>query len=205
MFNHLLAVNGYTVLNVDFRGSAGYGRESRVAIHRHMGGRDLDDVIDGAKYLMNRHGIGKDKVGAYGGSYGGFLTIMALFKHPDVIKCGGAIRSVTDWAHYNHWYTSRILGIPTEDPEAFERSSPMNFAEGFDGGLLMLHGLVDDNVLAADVLRLSQVLIELGKEDWELMLYPMEGHAFQRASSWTDEYRRIFKLFESQLAGKHDD
>jgi len=205
MFNHLLAMNGYTVLNVDFRGSAGYGRESRVAIHRHMGGRDLDDVIDGAKYLMSRHGVGKDKVGVYGGSYGGFLTIMALFKYPDVIKCGGAIRSVTDWAHYNHWYTSRILGLPKDDPEAFERSSPINFADGFEGGLLMLHGLVDDNVLAADVLRLSQVLIELGKEDWELMLYPMEAHAFQKASSWTDEYRRIFKLFESKLAGKHDE
>jgi dipeptidyl aminopeptidase/acylaminoacyl peptidase len=201
MFNHLLATRGYTVLNVDFRGSAGYGRDCRVAVHRHMGGRDLDDVIDGARYLVRETGVHEDKVGVYGGSYGGFLTIMALFKYPDVIACGAAIRSVTDWAHYNHWYTSRILGLPEEDPEAYERSSPINFADGFEGGLLMLHGLVDSNVLAADVLRLSQVLIELGKQDWELMLYPLEGHAFQRASSWSDEYRRIFELFEADLLG----
>lgn len=202
MFNHFLAMNGYTVLNVDFRGSAGYGRACRTAIHRHMGGRDLDDVIDAARYLTQKEGVDKDKVGLYGGSYGGFLVIMGLFKYPDVISCGAAIRSVTDWAHYNHWYTSRILGTPQEDPEAYERSSPINFADGFEGGLLMLHGLVDDNVLAADVLRLSQLLIELGKQDWELMLYPAEPHDFQRASSWTDEYRRIFKLFEQNMRGR---
>ena len=202
MFNHLLALNGYTVLNVDFRASAGYGRSSRVAIHRHMGGRDLDDIIDAAKYLTKREGVAEDKVGVYGGSYGGFLTIMALFKYPDVITCGAAIRSVTDWAHYNHWYTSRILGTPENDPDAYEQSSPIYFAENFEGGLLMLHGLVDANVLAQDVLRLSQRLIELGKEDWDLVLYPLEGHAFERASSWTNEYRRIFKLFEEKLSNK---
>ncbi|MEE9270157.1 MAG: alpha/beta fold hydrolase, partial [Candidatus Krumholzibacteria bacterium] len=202
MFNHYLALNGYTVLNVDFRGSAGYGRESRVAVHRHMGGRDLDDVIDAARYVVKKEGVDKDKVGVYGGSYGGFLTIMALFKYPDVITCGGAIRSVTDWAHYNHWYTSRILGTPEDDPEAFEQSSPINFAEGFEGGLLMLHGLVDANVLATDVLRLSQKLIELGKDDWDLILYPVEPHSFKRASSWTDEYKRIFNLFEEELVGR---
>lgn len=202
MFNHYLALNGYTVLNVDYRGSAGYGRECRTAIHRHMGGRDLDDVIDGARYLVQREGVARDKVGTYGGSYGGFLTIMAMFKYPDVVRAGGAIRSVTDWAHYNHWYTSRILGLPEKDPEAYAQSSPINFVDGFDGGLLMLHGLVDDNVLAADVLRLSQRLIEEGKEDWDLMLYPVEPHGFKRASSWTDEYKRIFKLFETRLAGK---
>jgi dipeptidyl aminopeptidase/acylaminoacyl peptidase len=202
MFNHFLALNGYTVLNIDYRGSAGYGRDCRTAIHRHMGGRDLDDVIDAARYLVREEGVNEDKVGVYGGSYGGFLTIMALFKYPDVIEAGGAIRSVTDWAHYNHWYTSRILGLPEEDPEAYKQSSPINFVDGFKGGLLMLHGLVDANVLAADVLRLSQVLIEKGKDDWDLVLYPVEGHAFARASSWTDEYKRIFKLFEERLAGK---
>lgn len=200
MFNHFLALNGYTVLNVDFRASAGYGRECRVAIHKHMGGRDLDDVIDGARHLVKYEGVHEEKVGVYGGSYGGFLTLMALFKYPDEITCGGAIRSVTDWAHYNHWYTSRILGTPESDPDAYRRSSPIYFADGFEGGLLMLHGLADANVLAADVMRLTQRLIELGKEDWELAIYPIEPHSFVRADSWTDEYKRIFKLFEENLA-----
>jgi dipeptidyl aminopeptidase/acylaminoacyl peptidase len=199
MFNCFLAAHGYTVLNVDYRGSAGYGRDFRTAIYKHMGGRDLDDVIDGARCLVREYGVGEKQVGVYGGSYGGFLTLMALFKYPKEITSGAALRSVTDWAHYNHWYTSRILGEPAKDPEAFKRSSPIYFAEGFEGHLLMLHGLRDDNVLAEDVLRLSQRLIELGKEDWELALHPVERHAYQRASSWTDQISRAYRLFERTL------
>ncbi len=199
MFNCFLAAHGYTVLNVDYRGSAGYGRDCRTAIHKHMGGRDLDDIIDGARYLVAERGVGAGQVGVYGGSYGGFLTLMGLFKYPKDITSGAALRSVTDWAHYNHWYTVRILGTPAADPEAFKRSSPIYFAEGFEGHLEMLHGLRDDNVLAEDVIRLSQRMIELGKEDWNLTLYPVERHAFQRASSWTDELSRAYRLFERTL------
>jgi len=199
MFNHFLASRGYTVLNVDFRGSAGYGRECRTAIYKHMGGRDLGDIIDGATYLKKEYGIGENQVGVYGGSYGGFLALMALFKNPEDIRAGAALRSVTDWAQYNHWYTSRILGVPTEDDEAYRRSSPIYFAEGLEGDLLMLHGLRDTNVLAADVLRLSQRLIELGKENWELALHPVEAHGYRRAASWTDQMTRVFKLFERTL------
>jgi dipeptidyl aminopeptidase/acylaminoacyl peptidase len=202
MFHCFLAARGYTVLNVDYRGSAGYGRGCRTAIYKHMGGRDLDDIIDGARYLVREHGVGQKQVGVYGGSYGGFLTLMALFKYPEEITSGAALRSVTDWAHYNHWFTARILGEPSDDPEAFRRSSPIYFAEGFAGNLVMLHGLRDDNVLAEDVIRLSQRLIELGKENWELALHPVERHAYQRASSWTDQITRAYRLFERTLPAK---
>ena len=201
MFHHFLAAHGYTVLNVDYRGSAGYGRDVRTAIYKHMGGRDLDDIIDGAHYLVREQGVGATQVGVYGGSYGGFLTLMAMFKYPKDIAAGSALRSVTDWAHYNHGYTVRILGTPADDPEAYKRSSPIYFAEGLEGHLLMLHGLRDDNVLAEDVIRLSQRLIELGKEDWELALHPVERHAYKRASSWTDQMTRTYKLFDNVLAG----
>jgi dipeptidyl aminopeptidase/acylaminoacyl peptidase len=202
MFHHFLASRGYTVLNVDYRASAGYGRDCRAAIYKHMGGRDLDDIIDGARYLVSEHGVGEKQVGVYGGSYGGFLTLMAMFKYPRVVTAGSALRSVTDWAHYNHWYTVRILGTPADDPEAFRRSSPIYFAEGLEGDLLMLHGLRDDNVLAEDVLRLSQRLIELGKENWELALHPVERHAYRRAASWTDQMTRTYKLFERTLPAR---
>jgi dipeptidyl aminopeptidase/acylaminoacyl peptidase len=202
MFHHMLAARGYTVLNVDYRGSAGYGRDCRTAIYKHMGGRDLDDIIDGARYLKREHGVGEHQVGVYGGSYGGFLTLMAMFKYPDDIAAGSALRSVTDWAHYNHWYTVRILGTPADDPEAYHRSSPIYFADGLQGSLLMLHGLRDDNVLAEDILRLSQRLIELGKENWELALHPVERHAYRRAASWTDQMTRTYKLFERALPAR---
>jgi dipeptidyl aminopeptidase/acylaminoacyl peptidase len=199
MFHHFLAARGYTVLNVDYRGSAGYGRDCRTAIYKHMGGRDLDDIIDGAHYLEKEHGVGVKQVGVYGGSYGGFLTLMAMFKYPKDITSGAALRSVTDWAHYNHGYTVRILGTPADDPEAYRRSSPIYFAEGLEGNLLILHGLRDDNVLAEDDIRLAQRLIELGKENWELALHPVERHGYRRAASWTDQMTRAYKLFARTL------
>jgi dipeptidyl aminopeptidase/acylaminoacyl peptidase len=199
MFHNLLADNGYAVLDIDYRGSAGYGRAWRTGIYRHMGGKDLSDQVDGAKYLVDELGVDKDNIGIYGGSYGGFITLMAMFNEPQTFKSGAALRSVTDWAHYNHGYTSNILNTPVEDPIAYKRSSPIYFAEGLEGNLLIAHGMVDTNVHFQDVVRLSQRLIELGKENWEMAVYPVESHGFVEPSSWTDEYRRIFELFEDTL------
>ncbi|WP_452218477.1 prolyl oligopeptidase family serine peptidase [Lacinutrix undariae] len=199
MFHNILVDNGYTVLAIDFRASAGYGRDWRTSIYRHMGGTDLEDQVDGAKYLVENHGIDKDRLGIYGGSYGGFITLMAMFKTPDTFKSGAALRSVTDWAHYNHGYTANILNTPAEDPKAYKQSSPIYFADGLKGNLLILHGMVDTNVQFQDVVRLSQRLIELKKENWEMAVFPMEGHGFIEGSSWSDEYRRIFKLFQTTL------
>ena len=200
MFHHYLASNGYTVLDVDYRGSAGYGRDWRTGIYRWMGGKDLSDQVDGARYLVQSEGIDAERIGLYGGSYGGFITLMALFTAPEVFEAGAALRSVTDWAHYNHGYTSNILNLPQDDAEAYEKSSPIYFAENFKGHLLMAHGMVDTNVHFSDVVRLAQRLIELGKENWELAVYPVESHGFVEPSSWTDEYRRIFELFERTIS-----
>jgi dipeptidyl aminopeptidase/acylaminoacyl peptidase len=201
MFNHFLAANGYTVLDIDYRGSAGYGRDWRTAIYRWMGGKDLSDQVDGARYLAESEGVDAARIGLYGGSYGGFITLMALFTADDTFKSGAALRSVTDWAHYNHGYTSRILNLPHEDEEAYRMSSPIYFAENMrpDQHLLILHGMVDTNVHFSDVVRLAQRLIELGKENWEFAVYPVEGHGFVEPTSWTDEYRRIFELFERTI------
>jgi len=199
MFNNMLADNGYTVLDMDYSGSAGYGRDWRTAIYRHMGGKDLSDQVDGVKLLVDKYGVNPKHVGMYGGSYGGFMTLMAMFTEPDVFTSGAAIRSVTDWAHYNHGYTDEILNEPFNDEKAYRLSSPIYFANGLKGNLLMLHGMVDQNVNYQDIIRLSQRLIELHKDNWELASYPVEDHAFEQPSSWADEYKRIFKLFETTL------
>jgi dipeptidyl aminopeptidase/acylaminoacyl peptidase len=199
MFNNLLADNGYYVMDIDYRGSAGYGRDWRTGIYRHMGGKDLSDQVDGVNWLVKNYGVDPKHVGLYGGSYGGFITLMALFTEPDVFAAGGALRSVTDWANYNHGYTSNILNEPFNDSLAYRRSSPIYFAEGLKGHLVMLHGMIDVNVHFQDIVKLSQRLIELGKDNWELAVYPMEDHGFVEPSSWTDEYKRVFKLFEEVL------
>ncbi|HEV2668873.1 MAG TPA: prolyl oligopeptidase family serine peptidase, partial [Blastocatellia bacterium] len=128
MFHHLLMERGFIVMDVDYRASAGYGRDWRTAIYRHMGGKDLSDQIDAVKYLAADHGVDPKRVGIYGGSYGGFITLMAMFTEPDVFAAGAALRPVTDWAHYNHGYTSNILNTPQGDAEAYKRSSPIYFA-----------------------------------------------------------------------------
>ncbi|MEZ4922445.1 MAG: prolyl oligopeptidase family serine peptidase [Crocinitomicaceae bacterium] len=124
---------------------------------------------------------------------------MALLTEPGKFKCGAALRSVTDWAHYNHEYTSNILNTPEMDSIAFRKSSPIYYAENLQDRLIMLHGIVDDNVQYQDVVRLSQRFIELGKKNWDLTGYPIEAHGFRESSSWTDEYRRILELFETEL------
>jgi dipeptidyl aminopeptidase/acylaminoacyl peptidase len=199
MFHHLLMERGFVVMDVDYRASAGYGRDWRTAIYRHMGGKDLSDHVDAVKYLVAEHGVDPKRVGIYGGSYGGFITLMAMFTEPEVFAAGAALRPVTDWAHYNHGYTSNILNSPQGDVEAYKRSSPIYFAEGLKGALLICHGMVDVNVHFQDTVRLAQRLIELRKENWELAAYPVEGHGFERASSWADEYKRILQLFETNL------
>jgi dipeptidyl aminopeptidase/acylaminoacyl peptidase len=199
MFHNLLMEHGYVVLDLDYRGSSGYGRDFRTGIYRAMGGKDLEDVVDGAKFLVEKVGVAPDRIGCYGGSYGGFLTLMALFKSADVFKAGAALRPVTDWSHYHPGYTVDILNLPQKDPEAYQRSSPIHFAEGFQGGLLICHGMVDTNVHFQDTVRLVQRLVDLGKEGFETAFYPVENHAFTNASSWSDEYKRIFRLFEREL------
>jgi dipeptidyl aminopeptidase/acylaminoacyl peptidase len=199
MFHNLLASRGYVVLDPDYRASSGYGRDWRTAIYRHMGGHDLNDVVDGANFLVETENVHPERIGVYGGSYGGFITLMAMFTAPGTFTAGAALRPVTDWAHYNHGYTSNILNVPTVDPEAYRQSSPIYFAEGLEGHLLIAHGMVDTNVFFQDSVRLAQRLIELRKENWELAGYPVENHAFSEETSWADEYRRILKLFEETL------
>jgi dipeptidyl aminopeptidase/acylaminoacyl peptidase len=199
MFHNLLASRGYVILDADYHASSGYGRDWRTAIYQHMGGKDLDDIVDGAKFLVATEKVDPKRIGLYGGSYGGFITLMALFTTPDVFAAGAALRPVTDWAHYNHGYTSGILNLPQNDLEAYKRSSPIYFAGGLKGQLLICHGMVDTNVFFQDTVRLMQRLIELRKETWQVAPYPVENHSFTEETSWADEYKRILKLFEDTL------
>jgi len=201
MFHNLLTERGYHVLDMDYRASRGYGRDWRTAIYRQMGTPELEDLVDGVAWLVENHDADPARVGVYGGSYGGFMTFMAMFNAPEVFAAGASLRPVTDWAHYNHGYTSNILNTPEVDPEAYRRSSPIEFVEGLQGNLLISHGMLDDNVFYKDSVRLAQRLIELEKEDWELASYPLEPHGYVHPESWLDQYRRILKLFEESIRG----
>ncbi len=195
MFHNLLVQEGFLVLDIDYRASEGYGRDWRTAIYRQMGHPELEDLIDGVNWLVAEQQGDAANVGVYGGSYGGFMTLMALFRAPDVFHAGAALRPVTDWTQYNHEYTANILNSPELDPESHRKSSPIEYADQLRGDLLIAHGMLDDNVFFQDSVRLAQRLIELKKDNWELASYPLERHSFVHADAWLDEYRRVHKLF----------
>ncbi|RUO77415.1 S9 family peptidase [Idiomarina seosinensis] len=204
MFHSLLNKEGYVVADLDYRGSKGYGRDWRTAIYRQMGTPEVEDLVDVTRYLESDLNVDTDRLGTYGGSYGGFLTFMALFKEPGLFEAGSALRPVTDWAHYNVGYTSNILNLPQDDTIAYRQSSPIYFAEGLEDALLINSPMIDDNVFFQDSVRLVQRLIELKKTDWETAIYPVEPHGFRQPESWLNEYRRIFKLFEENLHPERD-
>lgn len=199
MFHNLLVQHGYLVLDLDYRASEGYGRDWRTAIYRQMGTPELDDYLDGLDWIVANKQGDRDRTGIYGGSYGGFMAFMGLFRKPGVFKAGAALRPVSDWSQYNHEYTANILNTPELDPEAYKKSSPIEYASGLQDHLLIAHGMIDDNVFFKDSVMMTQKLIELRKDKWELAPYPLERHSFAHPDAWYDEYRRIFELFEKTL------
>jgi dipeptidyl aminopeptidase/acylaminoacyl peptidase len=199
MFHNLLVQQGYIVLDLDYRASEGYGRDWRTAIYRQMGYPELEDYLDGLDWLVANKQGDRDRAGIYGGSYGGFMTYMALFRSPGTFKAGAALRPVADWSQYNHEYTSNILNTPEIDPEAYAKSSPIEYAAGLQDHLLIAHGMIDDNVFFKDSVMMTQKLVELHKDKWSIAPYPLERHGFAHPDAWYDEYRRIDELFESTL------
>ncbi len=202
MINTFLTSNGYIVLDIDFRGSFGYGRDFRNKTYRNLGYWEVSDYISGIDYLDSLGYINRDKVGIYGGSYGGFITLMALFRHPEHFKCGVALRAVSNWANYyysNWWYTIARLGELSDSNRIYyEQSSPITYADNLQVPLLMTHGMLDDNVFFQDMVQLTQKLID-NKKDFEVMFYPKELHSFRLQASWLDQYKRIFNFFEKNL------
>ncbi|HQW67278.1 MAG TPA: prolyl oligopeptidase family serine peptidase [Gemmatimonadales bacterium] len=193
---------GVTYMVLDYRASAGYGRDVRTAVYRSMGDRDVASAVAAVPFLRTQYNVNPDRIGLYGCSYGGFFTLMALFKHPGTFKGGVAQCSVTDWAHYNHWYTARILnGAPASDSAAYRASSPIYHAEGLKDRLIIQHGLVDGNVQYQDAARLVQRLMELGK-DFDFVTYPIEAHGWSTSWSKRDSQRRMQKLWEEVLLNR---
>ncbi|HQU84689.1 MAG TPA: alpha/beta fold hydrolase [Pyrinomonadaceae bacterium] len=203
MFNQMLTQKGYVVLDIDYRGSAGYGRDWRTDVHDFLGGKDYEDHLDAIDFAVKNYSVDAKRVGVYGGSYGGFMAGMLITRAPDKVAAAAALRPVFDWKNYfasSPIYTLERLGFPEKNPEAYKRSSPIFYADKLEKPMLILHGLVDDNVPAQDSIQMIEKLIRLEKTPYfEAMLYPSENHGFVRATSWTDEYERIFNFFEKHL------
>lgn len=198
LIHTLLSRQGYYVLDVDYRGSSGYGRKWRSDVHLHLGGLDLEDTVTAAEYLRSLPDVDPNRVAIWGWSYGGFLTNMAMLAAPGAFNAGVAVAPVNDWASYDTEYTEERLGRPQENPEPYRKSSPITFAEGLKDPLLMIHGLRDDNVHAQDTMRLVDALVKAGKE-FDLMVYPEGKHGISRDASRVHLFRKMFAFLSEKM------
>ncbi|MDZ4802665.1 MAG: S9 family peptidase [Bryobacteraceae bacterium] len=198
VFNAYLTSLGYVVIDLDYRGSTGYGRDWRSDAYLHMGGNDLNDVLGAVDYLKGLGNIDTAKLGTWGVSYGGFMTATSLFQAPGVFRAGAAWAGVYDWENYNAGYTAQRLNTPALNPEAYRRSSPIWFSNNLRDHLLIVHGMVDNNVLFQDAVQLTEKLIQEGKQ-FDHIYYPEESHGFVRDETWIDAFGRTAAWFERWL------
>lgn len=203
LFHQYLTQKGYVVIEVDYRHSTGYGRKFREDVTNWMGKYETNDIVDGLDYAQSQLGyLDLDKVGIYGGSYGGFMALYAVSAEPNRFHAAAALRAVTNWENYyyaNPWYTLPRLGTPEKNPEFYKRSSPISFVDSLKRPVYILHGLIDNNVGFQDAAQYVDKLIQSGNERFEMMMYPAERHSFTDPDAWYDEYRRIFNFFEREL------
>jgi dipeptidyl aminopeptidase/acylaminoacyl peptidase len=190
-----LAQQGYVILTPDYRGSSGYSREWSTGVHMGLGVNDTADVAAGADYLKTLSYVDPDRIGVFGLSYGGFLTLQALNTDPTLWRAGVNVAGVVDWATYGAGYTTPRLGTPVQNPEIYRVSAPILHMDKLARPLLVLHGTNDRNVSFADSLRLFDVLIKLGKP-FESQIYPGEIHFFRRDIVLRDAWKRIEEFFD---------
>jgi len=190
-----LAQQGYVILTPDYRGSSGFSRDWSTGVHMGLGVNDTADVAAGADYLKTLAYVDPDRIGVFGLSYGGFLTLQAMNTDPTLWRAGVNVAGVVDWATYGAGYTTPRLGTPVQNPDIYKISAPILHMEKLARPLLILHGTNDRNVSFADSLRLFDVLIKLGKP-FESQIYPGEIHFFRRDMVLRDAWRRIEEFFD---------
>jgi dipeptidyl aminopeptidase/acylaminoacyl peptidase len=193
-----LAQQGYVILTPDYRGSSGYSRDWSTGVYMGVGVNDTADVAGGADYLKTLNYVDPDRIGVFGLSYGGFLTLQAMTVDPTLWRAGIDVAGVVDWATYGAGYTTPRLGTPVQNPDIYAVSAPILHMDKLVRPLLVLHGTNDRNVSFADSLRLFDVLIKLGKS-FESQIYPGEIHFFRRDIVLRDAWRRVEEFFERTI------
>ncbi len=170
-----LAHRGFVIWELDNRGSGGRGHLWESTLYRGLGARELEDQQAGVRRLISMGFVDSGRIGMYGWSYGGYMTLYSLLNAPDLFRAGVAGAPVVDWRNYDTIYTERYLGLPSENAEAYRRSSPVNDARNLKAKLLIIHNLEDDNVLFQNTLQMADALERAGKL-FEMAVYPQKTH-----------------------------
>ncbi len=173
---------GFIVVRQDYRGSSGRGKKFLGEGYMKLGIVDIKDHADGIRYIGQRDYIDENRVGIFGHSYGGYMSALALVKFPDVFHVGVAGAPVTDWKNYDTIYTERYMRTPQENPDGYRDGSCLTYAGQLEGKLLLLHGLIDDNVHPQNTWQLVQEFQSADKS-FDLMIYPQSRHGLIRSAT----------------------
>ena len=193
-----LAHRGFLVLKLDNRGMAGRGLEFEAHLHRRMGTIEVDDQALAVAQLAREGLIDPSRVGVYGWSYGGYMTVMSMLRRPDLFTVGVAGAPVSDWDGYDTGYTERYMGVPQDNVEGYREGSLLRHAEKLEGDLLLIHGGVDENVHFRHTARLITALTEADR-DYDLLLFPQERHMPRERAGLEYQERRVARYFERRL------
>ena len=198
LWHQLMAQKGYIIFSLDNRGSAGRGHAFETPLHFRMGAEELSDQRDGVQYLKSLPYVDSNRIGIWGWSYGGHMTLHAMFEAGDDFKVGFAGGPVTDWRYYDSIYTERYLGLPQKNGKGYQDSSPVKYASQLKGKLLIAHGTGDDNVHFANTLAVINDLIEAGKYV-EVLAFPGRGHGVSDPPARRVLMQRVTQFFLDSL------
>ncbi|HXX65437.1 MAG TPA: prolyl oligopeptidase family serine peptidase, partial [Bacteroidota bacterium] len=177
MANQWLAMEGLITMSIDHRGSGHFGKKGTALMKNCLGKWEMHDYEEGVKWLRTTGFVDTTKICITGGSYGGYVTCLALTEGADYFTHGVALFSVTDWILYDSHYTERYMGLPSENTQGYKDASPLSYADKYKGVIRIVHGTLDDNVHMQNSLQLVSKLEDLGKH-FELMIYPEQRHGW---------------------------
>jgi dipeptidyl-peptidase-4 len=198
LFTQILTRAGYVVFTLDNRGSAHRGTAFQNPIHDRMGDVEVTDQVLGARWLGSQSFVDPKRIGVWGWSYGGYMTLNLMFKAPDVFRAGVSGAPVTDFALYDTHYTERYLDRPQDNAAGYAASSVLPYAKDLKGALLVMHGMSDDNVLFLNSTKLFRRLQDLGKP-FDVMVYPGAKHGLMRQNDGRHGYKMIKRFFDENL------
>ncbi len=199
LWHQMMAARGYIVWSLDNRGSGGRGHDWETPIHRDMGRREMTDQLDGVSYLRSLPYVDPERIGIWGWSYGGYMTLYCLTGSPAAFRAGAAVAPVVDWKDYDTIYTERYMRRPADNPAGYESSAPLKAASSLAAPLLLAHGTADDNVHLHNSAQMLHALVQAGRPV-EFLLYPGQGHGITDKKSRVHLYEALTRFFDRHLA-----
>jgi dipeptidyl-peptidase-4 len=198
LWNAMMVQRGFLIFSVDNRGSFGRGRDFERAVDRRLGQLELADQLAGVEWLKTLSFVDPERIGIWGGSYGGYMTLYALTHAPGVFRAGAAVAPVTDWSLYDTIYTERYMETPGANPEGYRAGSPLEKAAELRGALFLAHGTADDNVHLQNTLRFLAALTKAGVP-YALQIHPGESHSYRGLDARRELYAALARFFVENL------